>query len=530
MGRQRSSVTGTVFDETRDESNILQADADIYGTFGGVDKGRQSIEAVRLELVRPDPTQPRRQIPPSIRAKWAGEVNPGMILNDWIQAAGMTVGTVKGIINGLGDGTEEEVYQTAIAESLVKLVNLAAEIHRDGLTNAITVSKKGGFYLIETGERRYWAFQLLLSLLGDRKYQTIPAQIVTRNVWRQASENSARQELNAVGMARQLAILIMDLYANNADSPALKVFEELVSPGGCDRAYYAQVEDGANWPIPKGKGQQILSAMGLKNAGQLRQYRSILRLDDAAWVQADEENWTEGRIREYMQSLRPAKPDSVTTVTVSTKSSQEVPASNPYTALGRKSVPIQRSPRQEFEILVATCHSRGEISREDWDAVIKGKMTLDEAKQRQVERKAMVVEVDPHNRSQKPDYPDNGRTVAVEEVFGRTATPLPQRIATVNSGDLEVAIRRKLATEAPAIQLLQAWNGSRNLQECAALDPDLRYELQGTLQDVAYGALERWAQLTQMVGYRDDGFLDAVWELLAHYNIVEGAQDERADG
>lgn len=201
-----------------------------------------------------------------------------------------------------------------------------------------------------------------------------------------------------------------------------------------------------------------------------------------------------------------------------------------YTALGRKSVPIQRSPRQEFEIEVATCHSRGEISREDWDAVIKGKMTLDEAKQRQVERKAMVVEVDPHNRSQKPDYPDNGRTVAVEEVFGRTATPLPQRIATVNSGDLEVAIRRKLATEAPAIQLLQAWNGSRNLQECAALDPDLRYELQGTLQDVAYGALERWAQLTQMVGYRDDGFLDAVWELLAHYNIVEGAQDERADG
>lgn len=212
--------------------------------------------------------------------------------------------------------------------------------------------------------------------------------------------------------------------------------------------------------------------------------------------------------------------------------SVEANQSRTYTALGRKSVPIQRSPRQEFEILVATCHSKGEINREDWDAVIKGKMTLDEAKQRQVERKAMVVEVDPHNRSQKPDYPDNGRTVAVEEVFGRTATPLPQRIVhdTVNSGDLEVAIRRKLATEAPAIQLLQTWNGSRNLQECAALDPDLRYELQGTLQDVAYGALERWAQLTQMVGYRDDGFLDAVWELLTHYNIVEGAQDERADG
>lgn len=528
MGRQRSTVKDNIFEEARDESNIIAADQDIYGTFGSVDKGRQSIEAVRLELVRPDPTQPRRQIPPSIRAKWAGEVNPGLVLNEWIQAAGMTVGTVKGIINGLGDGPEEETPINAITESLMKLIHLAAEIHRDGLTNAITVSKKGGAYLIETGERRYWAFQLLQSLLGDKKYQTIPAQIVTRNVWRQASENSARQELNAVGMARQLAILLIDIYGDDTE---IGTYDEFVQPGDSDRAYYAQVADGSLFPVPKGKGQQILTAMGLKNTGQIRQYRSILRLDDAVWMQADEENWPEGRIREYMQSLRPSKPDTVTIVTPPTKSSQEVPA---YSALGRQrlSNPPTRTPLQQRMADAAFAWQRGDINTEDKIEVMTGRMEIEEALQRQRERKAMVVEVDPNNRnvdSENTSYPDNPPTV--QEVFSRPVKPLPQRIVldTVSSGDLEVAIRRKLATEAPALQLLQTWNGSRNLQECAALDPDQRYELQHTLQEVAYGALERWAQLTQMVGYRDDGFLDELWVLFTHYNIVEGNQDERGE-
>lgn len=526
MGRQRSTVKDNIFDEARDESNIIAVDQDIYGTFGGVDKGRQSIEAVRLELVRPDPTQPRRQIPPSVRQQWAGDPNPGMILNEWIAAAGMDVRQIKDIIQGMGEGPQEEVEQAAIVKSLIRLVSLAAGIHRDGLTNAITVSKKGGFYLIETGERRYWAFQLLLSLLGEKRYQTIPAQIVTRDVWRQASENSARQELNAVGMARQLAILVMDLYANDPDAPALQVFEELVSPGGCDRVFYAQVEDGVKWPIPKGRGQQVLTAMGLKNAGQLRQYRSILRLDDTAWVQADEENWTEGGIREYMQSLRPPKPDTVTVVTLSTKTSQEVPDIPAYQALGRQRPPagnLNYSPTQQRQIDAALAWQRNEINKEDKIAVMQGTMTLDEAKARQKARTPVAIEADPHNRitTENTSSPDDGPTV--EGVFSRPTNPLPQRIQhdTVATGDLEVGLRRKIATEDPALQLLQTWNGSRDVGACAALDPDLRYELQHTLQETAYAALERWAQMTQWAGYRDDGFLDSVNELLVHYGIVE---------
>ena len=72
----------------------------------------------------------------------------------------------------------------------------------------------------------------------------------------------------------------------------------MVEPGGCDRAFYAQVADGAVFRVPRGQGEVLIGALGLKNPAQLRQYRALLDLPDEVWTIADDLDWAEGYIRE----------------------------------------------------------------------------------------------------------------------------------------------------------------------------------------------------------------------------------------
>ena len=78
-----------------------------------------------------------------------------------------------------------------------------------------------------------------------------------------------------------------------------------------EQAFYAQVADGAAWRIPRGQGERLLNAMGLSDAGQLRQYRALLRLPADLWRRGDDESLTEGELRKMKAAL-----DNVTRVTV----------------------------------------------------------------------------------------------------------------------------------------------------------------------------------------------------------------------
>ena len=60
-----------------------------------------------------------------------------------------------------------------------------------------------------------------------------------------------------------------------------------------------------------GQGERLLNAMGLSDAGQLRQYRALLRLPSDLWRRGDDENLTEGELRKMKAAL-----DNVTRVTV----------------------------------------------------------------------------------------------------------------------------------------------------------------------------------------------------------------------
>ncbi len=100
-------------------------------------------------------------------------------------------------------------------ESMLRsIVATAATIRHGGQVSPITVVEMdgGSYYRIETGERRYWAYHWLNTWIGD-EFDQIQCIVVERSSpWRQAAENTSREGLSAMAMARQLATLLLDLY------------------------------------------------------------------------------------------------------------------------------------------------------------------------------------------------------------------------------------------------------------------------------------------------------------------------------
>ena len=87
-----------------------------------------------------------------------------------------------------------------------------------------------------------------------------------------------------------------------------------------EQDFYSQVADGNKWRIPRGHGEQLLNAMGLSDASQLRQYRALLRLQPEDWRKGDDENLTEGELRKIINQSY-----TVTGVTVSSQKTQTNP-------------------------------------------------------------------------------------------------------------------------------------------------------------------------------------------------------------
>lgn len=260
----------------------------------------ERIQVIPIDNISPDPYQPRRVVPSFIRSSR----RPSDQLTEWARIAKISLDFAQELISGDVDTDEldgdPDETSDPISAGFYRILSLAASIYRDGLTNPITIVRNGERFNLETGERRWMAFHLLRMLRFD-SYEAIPCRVVdTFDVWRQAAENNTRQNLNAVQKARQLAILIMEVYGKDQFAP-IEAFEH-------EHDFYAQVSSGDQFPAPRGMAQRIVDAMGLSNPSQIRQYRAILRLPHQIWVQADDESWTERAIRDG---------GSVTTVTAS---------------------------------------------------------------------------------------------------------------------------------------------------------------------------------------------------------------------
>ncbi len=292
-------------------SDLKAMDEAIYGAIKQADAGMQTAFPVSILDIHPDPTQPRRQIPSAVRRDWFDN-DVRTLFNIWIShlaveknapfdVAGDYVADMVAGVDRLPKGAIENATETprpkrsAIETGLMEVIQLATDIRQRGLINPITITRTAetNRWQIETGERRWLAYWLLHLTFEGEDWTRIPAREVDApSVWRQASENTARQQLNAISKARQLALLIMALYEEQgAEFLPYERFPH-------DRRFYAQVEDGNRYPVPEGESQRVLDAMNVKNPVQIRQYRGLLRLADEVWTAADDYNTPEKWLRE----------------------------------------------------------------------------------------------------------------------------------------------------------------------------------------------------------------------------------------
>ena len=261
---------------------------------------------VPIRDIMPDPLQPRRVMPAALRDEWLNGAPADDVLGRWevaAHAAAIEAGLPlrwKHIINqeddttALNEGGPEPKDQALppVAARWLDLVRLAGSIHQAGLEQPVTVYADGGggFRLI-VGERRLLAY-FLLDSQGFDGYTHIPAiKRAEPHVWRQAFENGARQDLNAVAKARQLALLLMAL-----NEGEWKPFRGSGQPG---RAWYAQAAD---LRVPYGRAEAVTTVLGLKNPRHLRRYRALLTLPEEVWDLADAHDWAEGKLRAMVQA------------------------------------------------------------------------------------------------------------------------------------------------------------------------------------------------------------------------------------
>jgi len=286
-------------------------DQSIFGGGGLFDNviEDETISYLSLQQIHTDPIQPRRAIPSVIRRKWHGQAQDiAEMFDAWLYAVNDERKSDLDLDHYFAENADEEKITEAKPHSLeadfIAVVNLAVSIRRDGLTNPITVAPHKDGYIIETGERRWLAFHLLDQLFSDvddDQWQHIPARIVDKpNVWRQANENNIRADLNAIDKARQFALLLMNLLEERGE----KFLPVSQMPSGNHHLFYSQVADSTQYRIPRGKAQQIMNAMGLKNTRQLSYYRSLLRLSDEAWQLADDYNLPEHALRQCISDAQ----------------------------------------------------------------------------------------------------------------------------------------------------------------------------------------------------------------------------------
>lgn len=260
------------------------------------------VERILLEMVRPDPVQPRRVLPESIHLNFHNNrVTPTQALRELVQivqiAARQRGRPFNNVLELLPNGDDEREDEPAVnlspEETLLRdLVNLAMTIRDDGQVNPLTVVDVSQgvtrLFRIETGERRYWATWLLRDFIpGYTGDGMIPCIIIPANrssVFRQAKENTVRSGLTAVALARQAALLLLTVHGY--EIPAYAVGND----------FYRQALE-LDLRAKREYTDMILSAMGGIKRGQFSYIKGLLRLSDEALELADRHDIEEKKLR-----------------------------------------------------------------------------------------------------------------------------------------------------------------------------------------------------------------------------------------
>lgn len=308
FGRDESSAGQSSNRDERPRLTMSDADMALFGELSKREQARHMVRATSIFSVYPDARQPRRAVPSNVRAYWSGEPKDiADLFNAWLQQINkerkqhnlprFNLDDVlwSEAVERLGRKEGEHISVDdvgPIERSFLQVVDLAVSIRRDGLANPITIQRiAGNRYRLETGERRWLAFHILYGYFNGSdgkpreqdRWESIPAIVVENfSVWRQASENAARADLNAIGRARQFSILLMDLLEQNDEQ--FQTFENFIQSGKSEREYYAQVREHR---VPTGKSDMLSNGLGVSHRAVFSRCRILLGLPDEVWTIGD---------------------------------------------------------------------------------------------------------------------------------------------------------------------------------------------------------------------------------------------------
>jgi hypothetical protein len=260
------------------------------------------VERLLLEMVRPDPVQPRRVLPEQLHLQFhSNRLTPTQALKELVQLVqlaarqrGRPFNNVLELLPSPDDEQNDDANTKLSPEEqlLYDLVNLAITIRDDGQVNPLTVvDVSQGVtrqFRIETGERRYWATWLLRDFIpsysGDGMIPCIIIPSEGSSVFRQAKENTARAGLSAIAMTRQAALLLLTVHG-------YEIPDAVVSNDFYRQALELDLRGKREYT------EAVLSAMGGIKKAHFSEIKALLRLSDEALELADRHNIEEFKLR-----------------------------------------------------------------------------------------------------------------------------------------------------------------------------------------------------------------------------------------
>ncbi len=246
---------------------------------GGRRGQRKRVTRVPVSQILPDPYQPRPLLPPDLKARFfAGEFDCFEVARRWIQRA------------------ETDPLE---AQRVQALIHMGDSFDEHGQIKPVTGRWDAATrrFILETGERRFWAAVLKAVAQGAVEEPQLEALVVDQpSRARQVLENITAEPPSAVMRAREIAALVLE---------QLGVFP---SEGESDFDYYRRVLQVKR--LPSEVVREVERLLGISRR-YVRYHLQLLQLPDDLLLLADRYRLTEGALREVLRLPPEAWPGAI---------------------------------------------------------------------------------------------------------------------------------------------------------------------------------------------------------------------------
>lgn len=277
----------------------------------------ERIERLRPSQMIPDRFQPRRLLPGDIRARFfQHEIDCYQAAREWLELA-----------------KEDEGWK----ERLDELLDMGSSFNEQGQIKPITgswiPSPEGGFlFLIETGERRYWAACLTAVKRRTTEEPELRVEVISQPTRkRQVIENRHAQTPSAVGQASEVAALMLEEMGIEPD------------PNAGDEFDYFRIA--LKKRAPRGMWPKIEPVMQYSTR-RMQQLLAILQLPSPLLESADLHRIPERVLREVIQLPKKQWASAIKSAVKEKLTSEEVADLRTGEAKGKPKDDARRAPER----------------------------------------------------------------------------------------------------------------------------------------------------------------------------------------